>query len=212
MNPKCILCDNPSTFLSENIHHKRTYFQCTVCDCAFLNPEVYLSPEEEKERYLTHNNDVEDVRYQNFVSPIVNAVLSRFSTDDIGLDFGSGTGPVISKMLKDKGYTILPYDPFFTPNDEPLKQQYNYIVSCEVIEHFHHPFKEFAQLKRLLKPDGMLICMTDLYTEDKDFDTWGYPNDPTHTIFYRPKTLEWIKDNMGFENVLIEKRLIIFFN
>ena len=36
-----------------------------------LDPLDYLSQEEEKERYKNHNNDVNDPRYQKFVSPIV---------------------------------------------------------------------------------------------------------------------------------------------
>jgi len=33
---------------------------------------MQLSKDKEKERYEEHNNDVEDLRYQQFVAPIVD--------------------------------------------------------------------------------------------------------------------------------------------
>jgi len=40
--------------------------------------------------------------------------MKDFNTNHKGLDFGAGTGPVISKVLKDKGYCIAQYDIFFS--------------------------------------------------------------------------------------------------
>jgi hypothetical protein len=68
---------------------------------------------EEKERYLTHNNDITDPRYQKFVQPVVNAVMENFSTASKGLDFGAGAGPVAAEVLGGKGYSVKLYDPFF---------------------------------------------------------------------------------------------------
>jgi len=79
-----------------------------------------------------------------------------------------------------------------------------------VIEHFHHPFNEFQLLKGLLNPNGKLYCMTDIFSETKDFATWYYKNDPTHVIFYTEKTLQWIQKNIGFKRVTIENRLVQF--
>jgi hypothetical protein len=117
-----------------------------------------LRPNSDKEklRYEEHINDVENKGYQRFVSPITSAVLKDFSTDDKGLDFGAGTGPVISKLLEDKDYSLVQYDPFFHNFPELLKDKYNYIVSCEVIEHFYHPKKEFELLHSLIQPKGKL--------------------------------------------------------
>lgn len=161
-------------------------------------------------RYEEHHNDVEDPKYQKFVSPIVNAVTKNFSTDSLGLDFGSGTGPVISKVLSDKGYQINQYDPFFSNTPEVLKLQYNYIACCEVIEHFHNPRKEFERLKGLLMPKGHLYCMTHLYTNDIKFPNWYYKNDDTHVFIYRRETLMEIQKRYGFSALKIEGRLTTF--
>ena len=59
---------------------------------------TFISAEAEKARYLTHNNDVEDERYQQFVSPITSAVMKQVQPlRTFGLDYGAGTGPVIAK-------------------------------------------------------------------------------------------------------------------
>lgn len=165
----------------------------------------------EKERYLTHNNDVNDRRYRNFVSPIVNAVLDDMKPlHHKGLDFGAGTGPVITKILLEKKYNIEPYDPLFLNDRRLLENQYDFIVCCEVIEHFHYPFEEFEMLYNLLEDNGCLYCMTHLYQPNIDFGTWYYKNDPTHVFFYTAKTMEFIKEEIGFQSMKIEDRLVTF--
>lgn len=175
-----------------------------------MDPESRLSLEEEKRRYLQHNNDVNDIRYQNFVKPIVNFVIEHFEPVTIGLDFGCGTGPVISKLLCDRAYKTALFDPFFYPDHELLKTQYDYIICCEVMEHFRTPATEFNILRSLLKPEGALICMTELWSEDKDFDKWHYNNDPTHHIFYNKNTLKWISKKFNFSSYNSDDRLVVF--
>ena len=167
--------------------------------------------EEEIERYQYHNNDVNDLGYQKFVSPIVNAVKQYFNSNHIGLDFGAGTGPVLSKMLQVAGYQIKQYDPFFHKYPELLNEKYDYIASCEVVEHFHYPDKEFELLKKLLLPNGMLFCMTDIYNPTIDFANWYYKNDPTHVFIYQKETFEWIKTTFNFSDLTIDKRLVSFY-
>lgn len=207
---KCILCKSNTNLFSKT--HNIEYFKCKTCFAIFKNPANYISKEKEKNRYLKHNNNILDIGYQKFVTPIINAVLSNFNPTHKGLDFGSGTGPVITKLLLDKNYHITTYDPFFDNNIDALKATYNYIVCCEVIEHFHHPFKEFQLLKSLLKPLGKLYCMTNIYNETIDFENWYYKNDETHVIFYQPKTIQWIAEQFKFSNYTIENQLIVFEN
>jgi len=175
-----------------------------------MDKNDYPTPEEEIHRYESHNNDVDDPRYQNFVSPLVEEITQRFEPHHLGLDFGSGTGPVITKMLNDRGYNLNVYDPFFDNHPEVLRQKYDYIVSCEVIEHFHHPYQEFRDLKSMLKPGGALLLKTDVYTEDIDFHTWYYKSDETHVFFYHPNTFHWIKQEFGFSALEIDGRHITY--
>lgn len=175
-----------------------------------LNPTDYISSKKEKERYESHDNNVYDKGYQAFVSPIVQAILKDYQKTHKGLDFGSGTGPVITKILRDHRYTIDTYDPFFANDKERLEETYDYIVCCEVMEHFHHPRLEFKQLKNMLKPGGSLYLMTKLYHEGIDFDQWYYKRDPTHVFFYHERALEYIKQQYNFSKMTILENMIIY--
>jgi 2-polyprenyl-3-methyl-5-hydroxy-6-metoxy-1,4-benzoquinol methylase len=169
-----------------------------------------LKKTEEALRYLDHNNDVTDQGYQQFVSPITSAILQFHSQEQQGLDFGAGTGPVIAKLLADKNFNVVLYDPFFHNDRAVLNEQYDFIICCEVMEHFYQPDKEFSLLKRLLKPNGRLYCMTDLYHENIDFPNWYYQKDNTHVFFYHQQSLVYIKDKFHFSELSVADRLIVF--
>ena len=207
-NENCPLCSGETNlFYSEE---KLTYYQCKTCSGIFLKPEHALSREDEKARYDTHNNDVEDPKYQNFVSPITTSVLKHHPNSHVGLDFGCGPGPVITHVLTHHGYHLNLYDPFYHPNENVLNQTYDYIVCCEVMEHFLDPKKEFALLRSLLQSKGSLYCMTWLYDESIDFESWFYRKDPTHVFFYQKETIAFMADSFKFKSFQINNRLITF--
>ncbi|MDZ7805631.1 MAG: class I SAM-dependent methyltransferase [Gracilimonas sp.] len=208
----CTLCSaelKPFYFYEKE---DRNYLRCPDCKAVLMDKKDYPTPDEEIVRYESHNNDVEDPRYQKFVSPLVQKILSQFNKDHSGLDFGAGTGPVITKMLTDKGYNIITYDPFFDDNKSIFKQKFDYIVSCEVIEHFHEPHKEFGRLKNMLNPGGALFLKTDVYTEDRDFHAWYYKSDETHVFFYHPDTFKWIQREFSFSDLSIDGRHITLYS
>lgn len=203
----CILCAQPAPYFDE--HKNRTYYQCPNCHAVFMDPGHFPTPDQEHQRYLQHENNVNDPGYQKFVEPLTTAVQKYFKPWHVGLDYGAGPGPVSSHVLNEKGYQINLYDPFFHPDVSVLKIKYDYVICCEVIEHFHHPDLEFEKLKKLLKPGGILFCMTEPYTPQIDFKAWHYKNDATHVIFYHPLTLEYIKNKFGFNALIQKDRLII---
>ena len=205
---KCPLCESTSTLFFQD--DRSTYFICDICKGIFLKQDQILSSEDEKAYYDTHNNDIEDLRYQNFVSPITTSVIKKHPTKHIGLDFGCGNGPVITHILKHHGYQMNLYDPFYQPNQTALEQTYDFIVCCEVMEHFSDPNKEFEKLHKLLKPKGALYCMTWLYDETIDFESWFYRKDPTHVFFYQKETISFIANHFSFKSFQINNRLITF--
>jgi len=202
----CPLCKTPASTFSDQ------FYECLHCGAIFRDPASHLSPEKEKDRYLKHNNNVNDPGYQQFVSPLTETILNKFTSSHSGLDFGAGPDSAASKLLTDQNFNIVKYDPFFHNYPELLKTTYDYIVCCEVMEHFNDPHKEFLLLKNLLKPNGVLYCMTSIYIDKIDFKTWYYKNDKTHLFFYREKTLNWIKESYGFAELIIENNLIILEN
>lgn len=205
---KCILCEGNLVHFTR--WRDKEYLNCLNCESILLNRKNYVSTEEEKTRYKKHDNDVDNKGYQNFVSPIVNEVLIDYKEEGQGLDFGSGTGPVITKLLRDEGYNIKTYDPFFANHKERLKEKYDYIVCCEVMEHFHNPSQEFRKLRNMLKPGGRLYLMTEIYDEEISFELWNYKNDETHVFFYHKKALEYIKKEYDFDEMIIKESMIIY--
>jgi len=203
---KCSLCSAPTEFFY--LFREKRYYQCSNCQSIMMDPDMHLSPEDEKKRYEQHNNDVNDPGYQRFVQPLVDKVQETYSPQASGLDYGAGEGPVATKLLSEQGYFLELYDPYFWHNQAALTKKYDFIVCCEVIEHFSMPFKEFKLLNSLLKPNGSIYCMTEMYDDYIDFGQWYYVKDPTHVFLYHPKALEWIKENFKFTYLSREGRLI----
>jgi len=46
------------------------YYDCDNCKAIVKDEKYYLTVDKEKAIYETHNNDVNDIRYQNFTMPI----------------------------------------------------------------------------------------------------------------------------------------------
>lgn len=202
---QCTLCKTPLLHPVDAY-----YFRCSGCGAYVKNVAFYVNEEQEKLRYETHHNDVEDVRYQRFTSPITNAILAHHTTEQLGLDYGCGTGPVISKQLSDQGYQVVLYDPYFYPEESYLNFLYDYIFSCEVFEHFYQPRKELEKLLSLLKPSGMLYIMTHLYNPSISFENWYYRKDPTHVFIYTQETIKYIASAFQLQLIQQTERLIIF--
>lgn len=207
-DPVCRLCNGEADLFFEARGKK--YYHCGRCSAIFLDPVSYVSRQDEKKRYEEHNNNVDDPGYRKFVEPVVAGVCENFDSRHKGLDFGAGTGPVAATLLREKGFAVELYDPFFFDNPAALEKKYDFIICCEVIEHFHFPAKEFALLKSLLNPGGILFCMTAVYSQETDFGTWHYRNDQTHVFFYHKQTLAWIRERFGFSALKHSGRLAQF--
>ena len=205
----CPLCQS-SPLYSIRTQLKRSFFRCSNCDLVFLNPSERLSTLEEKARYETHENDVTDTKYQEFVSPLVNWITGQLPRGSSGLDFGAGTGPILATELEKHGFKMDKYDPFFWPDQAPLGKSYDFVVASEVVEHFADPKKEFELLKRLIKPGGILGLMTLLHDAKTEIENWYYLKDPTHICAYSEKTFEWLRKNLSFTHLSITlPRLIV---
>lgn len=200
----CTLCD---TQLSN--HSDKDYFLCEVCGGYVKDIKSYLTTDEEKAYYELHNNDVQDIRYREFTAPITKAILHKFQPHHVGLYFGCGTGPVITEVLKEKGYHVKLYDPFFYPDNNYKNFKYDYIFSCEVFEHFKQPGKEIEHLIGLLSAGGQLLVMTLLYSGQSDFNTWYYRRDPTHIFILTPSTIRYISNQFGMKICTLEDRFFI---
>lgn len=203
----CPLCGEKQT---HRIDPKHDFFHCGNCDLRFLSPERHLTPSEEKARYLTHNNDVEDPRYRKFVEPLFNEIVKRVPPGKAGLDFGAGPGPVLAVMLEEKNYQVALYDPFFHPHESLLLDSYDFIFASECAEHFYNPNYEFERIRRAISDGGLLGVMTHIFKPGTDITTWYYAKDPCHVVFYSEATMGWIKDNFSFRTLdIVGERIAI---
>ena len=210
MDPSCPLCKSKGILFFKDETH--TFFECMECKGLYRSPDQFLKPNEERERYLHHISDINDKGYYTFVSPILTEVKKYFPKGKTGLDYGCGHTPVLSELLKKEQYEMEIFDAVFFKEVEVLNKKYDFIVCCEVIEHFYDPYKDFKQMLELLVPDGKLICKTHPYDHQIEFDTWYYKNDPSHVFIYQIETFNWIRDHFHLKDVKIDERLITFSN
>jgi 2-polyprenyl-3-methyl-5-hydroxy-6-metoxy-1,4-benzoquinol methylase len=100
-------------------------------------------------------------------------------------------------MLRELGYDVLDYDPYYAPFRERLDRRYDFITVCEVAEHLADPAAEFARLFDCLNPGGVLGIMTSHIPPDQPFVSWHYQRDPTHICFYSESSLHWLAQRHG---------------
>jgi 2-polyprenyl-3-methyl-5-hydroxy-6-metoxy-1,4-benzoquinol methylase len=176
----------------------RDYWRCSQCQARFLDPDQLPDLQIEKEQYDRHENHPDDPGYRRFLTQIAEPLLERLSPGSHGLDFGCGPGPALARMLEEAGHQVSLYDPIYFPDQQSLERQYDFITATEVFEHLHDPAAEFVRLNRLLVPGGWIGIMTRLQTDDSRFARWHYRRDPTHVVFYRAETFQWLGHHLNW--------------
>ena len=205
----CPICSGTNVF-SFQLIGSIEYFRCKTCLGLFIDPKSRLSPEEEKERYSLHNNDVDDPEYRKFLSKLYYPLIKKLKKESIGLDYGCGPGPALASMLREEGFSVDIYDPYFFPNESYRDKVYDFITCTEAAEHFYKPQREFNKLDQVLADKGILGVMTNFYEDTINFEDWYYRKDPTHVVFYTAKTLQCIAEERSWK-VDIQSKNVVFF-
>lgn len=208
MPPACTLCDCPDTQLFATAHG-RSYFDCPTCRLVFLDPAQRLTPDAERAHYLTHENNPLDTRYRDFLDRLALPLIDKLTAGAEGIDIGSGPGPTLSRMLTERGFPTAIYDPYFAPNPSVFDRTYDFVTATEVVEHFYEPGIEFVRLDNLLRPGGVLGLMTEMVQDERAFDKWHYPRDPTHVSFYRVATMEWIAARFDYALEIPRRNVVV---
>jgi SAM-dependent methyltransferase len=206
----CALCSSPNcaSYSKDNF---RSYFRCTSCHLIFVPKEYHLDPEEEKNRYSTHTNTLDDKKYVAYLSEIANSALALPVQSPRVLDFGSGPSQVLAKILNDRGVQCASHDPLYGIFADKGGERFDIIVACEAFEHLRDIQKEISLINRLLKPEGFLYVHTQLYDEVKDFPSWWYIKDQTHISFYCEKTMQAMAEMMGKKIYSTNKKDTVIF-
>ncbi|ATB68275.1 methyltransferase [Sulfurospirillum diekertiae] len=207
---KCKICNYPIK-LWEDTQLQKRYFYCSNCHGICLDSAYYLTLEKEHSLYNNHRNSLENEGYVKMFEDFLDFFWNDLTCKEKALDFGSGPTPVLSQLMTNRGIHVDYYDKFYQPIKCFEDQTYDLITSTEVFEHLANPHEILKLLAQHLKPDGMIALMTLFHSDDKaHFLTWWYRRDPTHIIFYTPKTLEILARQCGLEVVKTDgKRIAI---
>ena len=208
----CPVCESDKTNIFARISEanvEKQYWKCDQCQARFIDPRHLLSDASEHAHYLHHQNHIKDPGYRNFLQKVCGPLLGRLKPASKGLDYGCGPGPALAAMLEEAGHHLSLYDPYFYPDEQTLADSYDFITCTETAEHFYHPAQQFKQLNKMLRPGGLLAVMTCFQTVDEKFATWHYRRDPTHVVFYREETFNWLAHHHGWSCEIVTKDVVI---
>lgn len=107
------------------------------------------------------------------------------------------------EYLKKKGITALKGK----LNDKSFENEnFDVIISSEVLEHINNPIEEIKNFHRLLRKGGLLYITTPNFNAIERFLLKGDYNIieyPEHLCYYTPKTINFLLSNNGFKKLKI---------
>lgn len=208
LNNICPLC-NSLDLKQFSKDKKREYLKCNNCSTIFVPKCYHLSIEDEKRRYDLHTNSADDIFYVNFLDRIVEPVINRIKKGNKGLDFGCGPGPILKELFSHHNIELWEYDLYYKNTSQLLIQNWDFIITTEVVEHLKEPMSVISELWNIIKNDGILAIMTSLYNNKINFASWYYKGDPTHIVFFTKESFIWIADKLNAKVEFIDKDIII---
>jgi hypothetical protein len=204
----CPLCKKNNSYIYTT-GENRTYLHCNSCDLVYVPHHQLVSKEEEKAKYDNHQNSPQDEGYRNFLNRLLNPLSTHLQPDDKGLDFGSGPGPTLNTLMKERGFDMDIYDFFYHDDKRIFNNSYDFITSTEVIEHLHNPYEEIDRLWNMLEYGGVLGIMTAFRPNKEKFQNWYYKRDLTHICFFTQNTFHWLANNLKAELIIPENGVVI---
>ncbi len=189
--------------------HGREFSVCHTCGYVQVNPQQILSIMDEGKRYLLHENSSGDPRYEEYLRPMVDLVLCRTAISTLGIDIGSGKEKVLEILLLAKGRRVVSYDLYFHPEENLLKNSYDFLICSETLEHFRDPRAELQRFSKLVKKGGPLFFRTSFFNASRKFTDWHYQRDPTHIGFFSEKTFFWMEKEFGWKMDLMQDPFVV---
>ncbi len=207
MQTFCKICQGLTTVIE---YEKKNWLfhRCTNCGFVQRDKKDYLKPEEEKARYLLHDNSQQAEGYVEYLQHFWRTALLPFaSSGRRGLDFGCGPEPQLARLLsKNFRYHMDIYDLYFAPGKVFRRRHYDLITCTEVLEHLANPLEYFEFFRQHLEEDGILAVMTLLQPEEEDFLEWFYIRDQTHRSFFTQQALVIAGEKSGLKLIYSDHR------
>ena len=138
------------------------------------------------------------------------------------LDIGSGTGH-FAALMKNNGWEVTGIEPNNKARTYAVKRfglsilqpegisdlpesSFDCITLWHVLEHFHEPFKNAAEIKRLLKPGGTcIVALPNSNSYDAEYygEYWAAYDVPRHLWHFTPRTFRLfaVKAGFGFNRI-----------
>ncbi|GGZ13759.1 MULTISPECIES: methyltransferase domain-containing protein [Shewanella] len=204
----CPLCHHDS--ISQVFDNRRRhFFECQTCALVFAAPGSYLLPAAEKQRYGRAGRDGKQKQLAQFIATLLQQLQTLQSNTLEGLNFGRVLAPALLLPIQQAGHQLHQYDPFFAPEHQLLRRQYDFISCYRVFEHFHLPAKEWQIIVQALKPGGWLAISTPLLQSTAMFAKWHYKNNPTHVSFYQPQTFAYLAAHSCLQLIFAQKDFVL---
>ena len=208
----CKICSSLTDSIEDSSKNLR-YYRCKSCGFIYLDNAFMVNYIEEKNQYDQHNNGFNNLGYVQMFKRFIEENISPYLKNiEVALDFGSGPGPVLSELLRQRGLEVDEYDLYFSPEKVYEERFYDLITSTEVFEHLSKPLEVMELLVEHLNSNGYLILMTKFPPEDdQEFLDWWYRRDPTHISFFTPKSFEIMATKMGLKILKVADGSVVVF-
>lgn len=208
----CKICKEVSTLIQDP-KKDLVYYRCTSCGFVSLDDQHIIDSVQEKEQYDLHNNGFESRGYVQMFEDFIKLAIEPYSKNiQTALEFGSGPGPVLSKLLENRGLEVDIYDLYYSPLKVYERKAYDLITSTEVFEHLQKPLEVLELLVEHTKQNGYIVLMTKFPPkDDKEFLAWWYRRDPTHISFFTPQSFEVMAEKVGLKVLqTINQNIVVF--
>lgn len=207
----CLVCGSRRTHVTSVARQRRTY-EIRVCErCGFLsnfaNTVDYAAFKSVERFRLTPRVGTAEYQGREFhMAAMGITVLGRSGLDV--MVFGAGRSldyrhigrlPEVSRVVM-SDVVELTSEVDFINIRHGTDQRFDLIIACEVVEHFTDPRPEFARLIGLLRPDGMLVCSTNIY-DGGNFAKHTYLYSRGHVSYYSAKAIKILAriNNIGVD-------------
>ncbi len=222
----CKLCRSETTYkfslpLVNNI--QGDYFECKNCQMLQSYHLDSMSPEGMADFYELDSELSLDCgsawRQYCIMNRVEHLVRLKIVPDLSGnhkmLDFGCGSGFVVSALRSEFKWNTFGYEPYAEAtfssdrvfqNWEAVVQNgsYSLIIASEVFEHFTNPEQQIIKIRDVLAREYAFVYITTgLYVPDKRGKDWNYlvPQSGQHVAFYSHKTMRKVRELLGATSI-----------
>jgi hypothetical protein len=204
--PICNFKDNNNLFTLYVSHcifggGKLTRYQCPECDVIFGPDKMLtLSPEMLSEEYQWHyrvfsEGDSTELEKRAFYAMDPHP-------EGLYLNWGSGNWSNTLQQLRAEGWNIYGYEPYsssvgpseycITDFETISGMSFDGIFSNNVLEHLANPIEEIKLMRKLLKPEGILLHATPCFEYLYEFTRF-------HLFFFLGRSREVLAEKTGMK-------------